>query len=158
MKKANALICLDGGKRIGMFFRRTTEKISTAAEGARSRRQAGFMTFSGLLLLAVVAAILFSAFKLLPPYIDNYRLQDSLETVARTATYSKMSEDEIRKQVMGEARQLGVPLDERNIRVQRSGVTVNIAVQYTVKVDLLVRQVDLEFAPSAGNRNIMAKP
>jgi selenide,water dikinase len=50
------------------------------------------MSFSGLLLILVVAAILFTAFKLLPPYIDNYRLQDSIDTIARNATYAKMSE------------------------------------------------------------------
>lgn len=117
------------------------------------------MSFSGILLILVVAAILFTAFKLLPPYIDNYRLQDSLENIARGATYNnRMTTDEIRGQVMDEIRSLGVPAQENQIVVQRTGVSVNISIQYQVPVDLLVRQIVLNFEPAAGNRNIIAKP
>ena len=119
--------------------------------------EAGFLTFSGILMLVVVAAILFAAFKLLPPYIDNYQLQDAMEGIARNATYTKMNESDIRKQVMAQVRDLDIPVEDRDIKIQQNGPSVNISLQYTVPVDLLVRQVDLRFSPSAGNRNIMAK-
>ena len=109
-------------------------------------------------MILVVAAILFAAFKLLPPYFDNYRFQDSIDAIARNTTYSKATEADIRAEVMDEARQLGIPIDESEIQVQRSGASVNISVDYMITVDLLVREVDLVFAPAAGNRNIMAKP
>ena len=141
-----------------MSYHRATKPFIQGPRQEPGRSEAGFMSFSGLLLILVVAAILFTAFKLLPPYIDNYRLQDSLDTIARNATYAKMTEADIRREVMGEARQLGVPIDERDVQVSRNGPSVNISVQYLITVDLLVRQVDLEFAPSAGNRNIMSKP
>lgn len=133
-------------------------QAGSALEPRRARRQDGFLTFSGILLLLVVAAIIFTAFKLLPPYIDNYRLQDSLENISRNATYNKMSDGEIRGLVKEEARQLEIPLEDNQIQVQRTGASVNIAVQYTVPVDLMVRQVELSFQPFAGNRNIMARP
>ena len=105
-----------------------------------------------------MAAIIFAAYRLLPPYIDNYQLQDSMENIARTATYTqKMTEEEIRDQVLGQARQLGIPLRAEQVAVQRSGVTVNISARYDVPVDLLVRHVDLQFSPAAGNRNILAR-
>ena len=122
-----------------------------------TRGERGFITFSGLVLLLVVAAILFVSYKLLPPYIDNYQLQDSIENLARTATYNRLTEADIRNQVLGAAQDLGIPLDQQQVVVQKSGSTVNIAVQYYVPVDLLVHQMELQFAPSAGNRNIMAK-
>ena len=53
------------------------------------------------------------------------------------------------------AKALAIPVE---IKIERTGNTVNISVRYTVTVDLLVRKLDLQFAPSAGNRNIMAKP
>ena len=129
------------------------------AKAIRSpRSESGFLTFSGLLLLLVVAAIIFAAYKLLPPYIDNYQLQDSMENIARTATYAqKMTEQEITDQVLGEAKQLGIPLKAEQVAVQRSGVTVSISAHYDVPVDLVVRQLDLQFAPAAGNRNILAR-
>jgi len=122
-----------------------------------TRGERGFITFSGLVLLLVVAAIIFVSYKLLPPYIDNYQLQDSIENLARTATYNRLTEADIRNQVLDAAQELGIPLDQQQVVVQKSGSTVNIAVQYYVPVDLLVHQMDLQFAPSAGNRNIMAK-
>jgi hypothetical protein len=116
------------------------------------------MTFSGVMLILVVAAIIFAAYKLLPPYIANYQLQDSMEDLARQATYSgKITEEEIRMQVLGQARDLGIPLEPEQVDVQRSGVTVAIGAHYIIPVDLLVRQVDLQFSPAAGNRNIMAR-
>ena len=125
----------------------------------RVREQAGFMSFSGILLILVVAAILFAAFKLLPPYIDNYRLQDSLENISRAATYdARITPEDIRKQVMAEIRDIGIPVEENQVEVQRTGVSVNIAIRYSITVDLLVQQVVLNFAPAAGNRNIMSKP
>jgi len=117
------------------------------------------MSFSGIMLILVVAAILFAAFKLLPPYIDNYRLQDSLDSLARNATYTaSVTEANLHKQVMEEARLLGILLEPNQVVVRKSGPTVNISVRYMITVDLLVRQMDLNFEPSAGNRNIMAKP
>ena len=122
-----------------------------------TRGERGFITFSGLVLLLVVAAIIFVSYKLLPPYIDNYQLQDSIQNLSRTATYNRLTEADIRNQVLDAAQELGIPLDQQQVVVQKSGSTVNIAVQYYVPVDLLVHQMDLQFAPSAGNRNIMAK-
>src|SRR5262245_25804604 len=83
------------------------------------REEAGFLTFSGILLMLVVAAILFTAFKLLTPYIDNYRLQDTLESIARNATYNRMSESDIRKEVMAEVRELDIPnIDDSDVKIQ----------------------------------------
>ncbi|MBI3934418.1 MAG: DUF4845 domain-containing protein [Acidobacteria bacterium] len=141
-----------------MPLRSTVKPTGNAAERVRSRTDAGFMSFSGILLILVVAAIVFAAFKLLPPYIDNYQLQDSMESITRTATYNRMTEADIRKQILNEARVLGVPLQENQLVVQRAGASVNISARYVITVDLLVRQIDLNFEPAAGNRNITARP
>jgi hypothetical protein len=111
----------------------------------------------GILTILVVAALIFAAYKLMPPYVNNYQLQDTVETIAREATYTKMTEADIRQQVINKASDLGVELDPSQVYVERSGPSVNISTEYMITVDLLVRQVDLQFAPSAGNRNIVAK-
>jgi hypothetical protein len=147
-----------GGTGGGMSFRKRADRFHRAGSRAPRRGEAGALTFSGILLLVVVVAILFCAFKLLPPFIDNYQLEDSMKNIARNATYNRMTEDDIRKEVMTQVRILGIPIEPSTLKVDRAGPTVNISVQYTVRVDLLARQVDLQFAPSAGNRNIMVKP
>ena len=127
------------------------------SEHRRGHREAGFLSVAGILTLLFVGAVIFAAFKLLPPYIANYQFQDSLNNIARTATYSRASETEIRDQILAEARNAGVALDASQVTVARSGANLNVGAEYVVTVDLLVRQVNLEFAPSAGNRIITAR-
>ena len=122
-----------------------------------SHREDGFLSVGGIVTVLFTFSVIFAAIKLLPPYIDNYQLQDSLNTIARNATYSKMSESDVRTVVLREAHDVGVELDPSQVVVQRTGPSINISVAYYVTVDLLVRQLDLEFTPSAGNRIITAR-
>ena len=101
--------------------------------------------------------MIFLGLKLLPPLITNYQLQDAVESLARTATYSPMTEADIRKNLIQRARDAGVVLEERQVFVRKARGSVDIEVQYAVPVDLLVRQVELSFKPSAGNRNITSR-
>ena len=121
-----------------------------------SRSERGAFTLSTIISLLVFAALVFLAFKLLPPFIDNYQFQDSITNLARTATYSQlMTETEIRKTIMKEAQELGIPLKDKQMAVEKMGGSVNISVRYAVEVDLIARKVVLDFQPSAGNRNIV---
>ncbi|MGH9783751.1 MAG: DUF4845 domain-containing protein [Terriglobia bacterium] len=122
-----------------------------------NRCERGFVSFSLILGLAVLAAIVFSAIRLLPPYISNYQFQDAIDNLARSATYSTVTEADLRRDVMRQARDVGIQLQEKQVVVQKDRTTVNIAISYEVPVDLLARQVVLKFAPSAGNRNIVAR-
>jgi len=124
----------------------------------RSRHdERGFLTVTGVLMILVLAAMIFAAFKLLPPYINNYQLQDAIENISRTATYNRATEADIRKVVLDEARDIGVTLDPSQVDVVKAGVTVNIAIDYYIDVDLIVRQMELHFTPQAGNKIITAK-
>jgi len=121
------------------------------------RCERGFLSFSAILGLVIMAVIIFAAIKLLPPYISNYQFQDAIDNMARNATYSTVTEADLRRDVMKEARGLGIALQDRQVVVQKDRTTVNIAISYEVPVDLVARQVVLKFAPSAGNRNIVAR-
>ena len=123
-----------------------------------NRSEGGFLSFSALFGLALVAALIFVSLKLLPPYITNYQFQDYLDNLARTATYSPMAEADLRKEIIKEARGYGIPLEDRQVAVQKTtGSSVSIAVHYEVPVDLLARRVVLKFDPAAGNRNIVLR-
>ena len=122
-----------------------------------NRCERGFVSFSVILGLAILAAVIFSAIKLLPPYIAAYRFQDAIDNLARSATYSTVTEADLRRDVMRQARDVGIQLQEKQVVVQKDRTTVNIAISYEVPVDLLARQVVLKFAPAAGNRNIVAR-
>ena len=55
-----------------------------------NRSERGGGSFSMILGLVTIAAVVVLAIRLLPPYIANYQLQDYLDNTARTATYSPL--------------------------------------------------------------------
>ena len=123
-----------------------------------NQSQRGFISFSVILGLAIVVVTVFASVRLLPPYIANYQFQDYLDNTARSATYSPVSEADLKKEIMSRARELGIPVQDRQVEVHKvRGGTVTIAITYDVPVDLIARQVVLHFAPSAGNTNIVAR-
>lgn len=122
-----------------------------------NRCERGFVSFSVILGLAILAAIGFASIRLLPPYIAAYQFQDAIDTLARNATYSTVTEADLRRDVLRQARDLGLQLQDKQVVVQKDRTTVNIRISYEVPVDLLARQVVLKFAPSAGNRNLLAR-
>ena len=107
-----------------------------------------------LLSLLFLAFLIFLALRLLPPYNSNSKLQDAVENLASRATYSQMSESEIRRDVIASARANGIRLQRSQVAVRKTRASVDITVQYAVQVDLGMRRVELRFAPSAGNRNL----
>ena len=91
---------------------------------------------------------------MLPPYISNYQLQDAIQNLSLTSTYSQITEEEIRKQVIARAAELGIELRPKQVSVKKGGGTVEIVARYDVPIDLLVKQFEIHFEPSGSNRNI----
>ena len=122
------------------------------------RREKGFGSFKAILSLVVLGIIIFLMIKLVPPYINNYQLQDQIQVIAQYTSYqqAKTAED-IRKDVIEKAKDCGVMLLPDQITIQKTGTTVSIDVKYTVHVELPGKPVDLAFNPSAGNKIITAR-
>jgi hypothetical protein len=102
-----------------------------------------------LLGIGFVLAVFYVGFQLIPPYFNNYRFQDSVESEARLAANSNRTEQDIRDTVAKSARELDIPLTADQINVQRSGSEVQIWAKYTVHVDLPGYPMDLQFEPSS---------
>ena len=118
------------------------------------RPQRGFISFSGIISLVVLAVGIFLGFRLIPPYVSNYQLQDSIQNLTLIASYSPMGEQEILKAVVSRANSYGIDLPAKQVTVHKGSGSVVIVAQYTVPVDLLMYRVELHFAPSASNRQI----
>ena len=119
------------------------------------RSERGFVSFSGIFSLLVLAAIVFLAIKLVPPYFSNYQLQDTIQNLALSASYSPVTAEDIQKTVISNANSYGIILPPKQVVVRKEGNAVEITVHYVVPVDLLVRQVELRFDPSATNHSIV---
>ncbi len=122
------------------------------------QREKGFSNFKAIFSVVVLGIIIFLMVKLVPPFVNNYQLQDQIQTIAQYTSYqqAKTAED-IRKDVIEKAKDCGVTLVPDQIRVEKRRTTVSIDVKYTVHVELPVKPVDLEFNPTGGNKIITAK-
>jgi aconitase B len=106
-----------------------------------------------LVALSVMAATIYLGFKIIPIYINNYDLSQHIQQVAVDATVHRTPAENITKDVVAYAGDLGLPITADNVKV-KVGSIVTIDLDYTVPVDLKVYTLMLHFTPSAENRQI----
>jgi len=108
-----------------------------------------------LAFTAVLFFGIFAAFKLLPPYLAEYELSDKMQELARFAVVNRYTDEQIRDHVFKEVKNLEIPLNREDIKVEASAEKVKISVDYRVPVDLLVYRLELHFTPSSQDKNII---
>lgn len=105
-------------------------------------------SLKALLSIAIVAALIYVALRLVPIYMTSYQFQDAIEEEARLDAYSQKTEEDIKDMVLKKAQSLDLPIEASQIKVQRTGPSVSISAAYTVHVDFPVHPVDLSFTPN----------
>ncbi len=109
-------------------------------------------TIKALFGLAVLVVAVYVAWTMIPPYFNNYKLEDIVAEEARINSYSNKSEDAMRETVYQKAKDLDIPLTPENISVTRNGQSVAIDVNYVVHLDYPIHPVDLHFQTSSKNK------
>jgi hypothetical protein len=107
--------------------------------------------------IAAIIFVIYACFQIAPPMMANYNFQDDLRTVALMDSANlQKSEDEVREDVLRKAKEHDLPINAKQIVVQRintPGVSaVYIAADYTVPVNLPGYSFDLHFTPDSGNK------
>jgi hypothetical protein len=111
-------------------------------------------TLKAIAGLVLVVGGIYYGYLLVPPYFNNYQLQDYIESEARLQTYTTKPEQEIRDGVLKQARNLDIPLAPEAVVVQRGAGELQISCSYTVHVALPGYPVDLKFAPTSKSKLI----
>ena len=106
------------------------------------------------LTVAFLGSMIFAGVKVIPPYFANYQMQDSMETEARFAVSNRKAEQDIRDDMARKAKELGIPAKPDSLKVAYDGSAVQISMDYSIPVDLVVYQFTLQFHPHADNRSI----
>jgi len=123
------------------------------SSATRTRRaQHGAGRLKAIVWTVILVFIAYAAFKILPIYIAEYQLADKIQEEAKFAVVNRHSEDLIRETVYKEVQELNIPVARDQIKVLSSQQLVQISVDYTVPVDLIVYKVDLHFTPSGENK------
>lgn len=105
-----------------------------------------------ILGVVFIVAVIWGTWLLVPPYFNNYKLQDAIADEARQNTYSNKSEEDMRETLWRKAKELEIPVTRDQIKVQREGQAVAISIDYTVHVDFPGYPFDLQFHSTSKNK------
>jgi hypothetical protein len=113
----------------------------------RARTQRGEGHVKLLIVLVILGAIGYTGFKVVPPYVNNYQLQDTCESESRLFAAHQKSDQKTRDAVWAEVQSLQIPIQQDAVKVETIGHTARVSVDYTIVVSLFGYDVNLEFHP-----------
>jgi Domain of unknown function (DUF4845) len=136
-----------------VYFQGTPERNWITRRGSSQR---GEGKLKAIVFTIVLVLGIFLAFKLVPPYVAEYQLQDKMQEMARFGIANHYSEEQIRDNMFKVVQDLDIEgVKREDIKVSVSQSLVKVSLEYTVPVDLLFYSTELHFSPSSENKSIM---
>ena len=108
------------------------------------------MRLAVALLLLVVFIVM--AVRLTPPLFENRQLRTYLDQVTSSRESATLPLEVLRIRIIGEARQMGLPVRADDVRVTRGPRGLSIDIRYVVSVDFYVSTIDLHLHARGGAR------
>lgn len=122
----------------------------------RWHTQRGGGGLKAILYTATLLIAVFVCFKIVPPYANEYQLNDKMQEQARFAVVNRYTDEQIRDNVFKVVQDLDIAgVKKEDIKVVATQSVVRISVDYTVPVDFMVYSTELHFTPSSENKSIM---
>ena len=118
----------------------------------RRQSERGEGKLKPILTTVIIVLVIYSAWKIIPAYVNDYQLSDKMQEQARFAVVNRYSEEQIRDNVYKQAQDLDIPAKREDIKIVATNAVVRISLQYTVPVDLLMYHMELHFSPSSENK------
>ncbi len=115
---------------------------------------AGAGRLKAFLSIAFLLIVIFVGFKVIPVYVNDYELDDYVRQQTPFWLTQRARPESIQKYVLDKAQELSLPVTADNVKVEAPGSFVNVSVDYTVPVDLLVYTLPLHFTHTSENKQI----
>jgi hypothetical protein len=114
-------------------------------------------TIKAVVGFLVIVGVIYSAFQVIPPELNNYSFQDDLRNIAMLGGANPHETDQqLLDSVMQKAQERGITLATQQVTIQRIGTpgapAVYVAAEYNVPVSLPGYSFVLHFTPSSGNK------
>lgn len=134
-----------------MYFDGNPGRNSMKRRGGSQRGEGKLKT---VVFVAVALLAIYIAFKLVPPYVSEYQLQDKMQEMARFGIVNHYSEEQIRDNIFKVVQDLDVPAKREDIKVSVTQSLVKVSLEYTVPVDMFFYSTELHFTPSSENKSL----
>jgi len=113
----------------------------------RSQRGEGHIKF--FIVLAIFACIGYAGFQIVPPYVNNYQLQDTCETESRFFAAHQKTDQKVRETVWAQVQSLNIPdITQDMIKVEIYGRSARVSIQYSVTVNIFGFPYTINFKPT----------
>ncbi len=97
------------------------------------RNQRGAGNFGAILAVALFVIFVYAMFKIVPHFMNNYELNDFMQTEARFLSYNQRTETEARQNIINKAQGLDISAD--NLTITKDGRRVKMRLAYTISVE-----------------------
>ena len=118
-------------------------------QGRSSERGSGAV--KAIVWTLILASFIYVCVKVTPTLVNEYEFQDAIQTIARFASVSRQTSEQIKTNVLSEAQKDGIPVNAEDVKVEALSGNIKIHADYSVTIDLIVYQWTLNFHPSADN-------
>jgi hypothetical protein len=118
------------------------------------RSDSASATIKTILALLFLVAVVYAGFKIIPVYVSSYEFQDYIRQQNPFWVTQRAPADAIKETILAKARELGLPVNAEDVKVDVGGGRVAVSVDYTVPVDFKVYTLALHFSPAAENRQL----
>ena len=127
---------------------------SVRREPRRRRFERGEGRLKGILIVVVLVLGIYTAWKMVPPYVNDYQLADKMQEQSRYAMVNHFTEDQIRDNIFKVVEDLDIPAKREDIKIVANGNVVRISLDYSIPVDVLVYHTDLHFSPNSETKSL----
>jgi len=128
---------------------------STRPAGTSARERGG-ARFRLIFFLLIAGSAAFAGWKTIPPYINNYQLEDWLRTQEPYWLASHMSDEALVDTIMKEIDSHNIPATKDDVKIlANNSRSVKVSIDYKAHVDLSVYQFDLHFVTVMDNQSLV---
>ena|SRR5438552_15278673 len=101
-----------------------------------------------ILILLILIALLFLGAQYAPAYFAAFQFNDFIRQEVKYAASSRKTTDTLRADIVQKAKELGIPVTPRDIRVTRRGPAFTLEVEYHWPINMRIYRHELIFHAS----------
>ncbi len=104
-----------------------------------------------LLSIVLLAVAIYLGIVLFPIYYSNFTFENDVKTVARRAGAHFLDDQQITKDILSLAKRNEIRIKREDIKLERYAGQLHIRVDYSVPVDFIIMERDLNFTIEASS-------